>query len=107
MAHKLPPVLERGLRGMGMEMKEKAYSKKKVVKSIWDMDETNSAAAAPAPSIPDDLKCPICGDLFKVRRNSGTLFPAKYTPVGPVEILNEKDERIANPETIQILIHHY
>ena len=49
-------------------MEEKAYSKKKIDKPIWDVDETGgAAAAAPAPAIPDDLKCPVCSDLFKVR----------------------------------------
>ena len=48
-------------------MEEKAYSKKKIDKPIWDVDETSNAAA-PAPAIPDDLKCPVCSDLFKVGR---------------------------------------
>ena len=47
------------------EMEEKAYSKKKIDKTIWDVDEP-STAAAPAPAIPDDLKCPVCQDLLKV-----------------------------------------
>ena len=57
------------MAGMFMvnEMESKAYSKKKMDKPMWDVDET-STAAAPAPSIPDDLKCPVCGDLFKVGR---------------------------------------
>ena len=46
-------------------MEEKAYSKKKIDKTIWDVDEP-STAAAPAPAIPDDLKCPVCQDLLKV-----------------------------------------
>ena len=50
------------------EMEEKAYSKKKIDKPIWDVDETSNAAV-PAPAIPDDLKCPVCSDLFKVGRN--------------------------------------
>ena len=50
-------------------MESKAYSKKKIDKPIWDVDETSNAASAPAPSIPDDLKCPVCGDLFKVGRS--------------------------------------
>ena len=48
------------------EMEEKAYSKKKIDKPIWDVDETSAAAtAAPAPAIPEDLECPVCKDLFK------------------------------------------
>ena len=37
------------------------------------------AAAVPAPSIPHDLKCPVCEDLLKVRKNGFMLCSTRPT----------------------------